>query len=314
RDPDNGIISIEGLDPDSDYTIGYSLTTRPEGIPESQIVKIHTEAAAQIPNSDFSQKESLKVDDLLVGGEWVCGAITYKSMSSIDREIPSDWASLNALTCNKNAKSKNTWFIVPSTFVENGRAIIRSVAYSLTSSNPDKTGSFWSTTHYNTNSPVFADTEKVSGELFLGSYTYSDNANRSEGKIFASRPSSVSFDYTYTPANGSSDEGTVSIEVLDASGKVIASANGSLSAKTNITERELPLTYSQFGIKAASFRLKFKSSKQSVAPIYIPKGDELSEGSFSLPTSPYVHNIDPNKFNAVATGSVLTIDNVKLNY
>ena len=65
-----------------------------------------------------------------------------------------------------------------------------------------------------------------------------------------------------------------------------------------------------FGKKVAKLRVEFKSSKSTIAPIHIPSGNELNEGFSAVGN----HTIDANKYHAVATGSVLAVDNIKLNY
>ncbi|MDE6811846.1 MAG: DUF4493 domain-containing protein [Muribaculaceae bacterium] len=308
-DPEKGLMTMSGLDPDKDYTIGYSLTKRVNGIPESKTIKIHTEAATQISNGDFSQTENLIVNNLQVGGQYRTSAAgIYTNHASINRAIPLGWATINAKTCKADAKNLNTWFVVPSTYVENGRAIVRNVGYSHNGATPAQTGNLANTTYYNTNGASFADSEKVSGELFLGSYSFTTQENRSEGVTFGSRPKSLSFEYSYDALSG--DEAWVEIEILDANGAVISSSSNTLDADPSMSKVTLKLPAYEFGTKAGGIKLKFKSSTRMVAPINIPSGNALDDGA---PSRGYTFP-DANHYNAVATGSVLTIDNIKLNY
>ncbi len=73
--------------------------------------------------------------------------------------------------------------------------------------------------------------------------------------------------------------------------------------------------YSEFGVKAAFIKVKFISSTASVPSINIPTGDSLNEYSLNNVGNGLRNNtLDANSYHALATGSVLTIDNVKLNY
>ena len=61
--------------------------------------------------------------------------------------------------------------------------------------------------------------------------------------------------------------------------------------------------------KAASVQIRFRSSTAAVPPIQIPTGSALNEHQ-GLGNK----TIDANAYHAVATGSVLEIDNVHLGY
>lgn len=317
--PEKGLITLENLTPDTDYTISYSLTKRPNGIPESNTLSIHTEAAAQIPNSDFSNVENaINMTNVQVGGLYTgvetSGAFTnkYHYSSSIVRDMPVGWASINAKTCWDRASNINTWFCVPSTYSEDGRVVIRSVAYDHNGTTPNvghKTAQY-----FNPNAPTFADANKVAGELFLGSYSYDGSEHRSEGSAFSSRPVSVTFDYSYEPLN--SERAKVEIMVCDASGRTIASNSTELRATTSFTSTTLNLNgYSDFGVKAAYIKVKFISSTATVPAISIPSDKDLNEYKLNNIKNGLQNNTLPaNSYHAVATGSVLTIDNVKLNY
>lgn len=309
-DAQNGFFTINGLTPDTEYTVNYCLTTRPGGVPSENLLTFRTEAAAQIENGDFSQTERLHIENLQVGGPYQGWPVTYHNSSSIDRQVPSSWATINPKTANENASNKNTWFIVPSTYVENGQAIIRNVGYSSNGVTPDRTGGVAGSTNYCTNAASFADDEKVAGELFLGSYTFDSTTGsiRVSGIPFTSRPKSLSFDYKYQPEG--TDTGVVSVILLDGAGTQIASRSMDLVTQANMTTRTITFPAYAFGRKVARIRIEFKSSKSTVAPIHIPSGSELNEGFGAVGN----HTISANEYHAVATGSVLTVDNVKLNY
>lgn len=307
-DPEKGFLTMYGLDPDTDYTIGYSLTSRPNGIPESQTLKIHTEKSISLNNGDFSNSHRTIDLNMQVGGNYQCGAITYSNWSQVKVDEPTMWATINEKTFYKNAKTVNSWFTVVSTYLENGQAVIRSVGYDHYGTLPSRTGSFGSTTHYNTNTPTISS--KASGELFLGEYSFNGTETRKDGIAFESRPSSLSFDYSYIPHN--SDMGLAKVDVLDASGNVIASGSRNITSSVDMKSESIALDGYPFGTKASSIRIQFKSSRGDFS-VNIPNPDVDSWGG-ALPVTPYHHNLGENNYHSFASGSVLKIDNVKLNY
>ncbi len=315
-DPDKGLMTMSGLDPDTDYTIGYSLTSRPNGIPESQTVKIHTESASDLPNHEFSDTaNAINMTGVQVGGEYTGTAFNnpkYHYSSSIVRDMPVGWASINAKTCWSGASNKNTWFCVPSTYAEDGKVVVRSVGYNHNGTTP----SHDSTTgrYYNPNAPIFGDNNKITGELFLGTYSYDGSEHRTEGVSFNSRPISVTFEYSYIPLNN--EKAKAEFAVCDAAGNTIASTTTELRMSATPTSTTLNFNgYSEFGVKAAFIKVKFISSTASVPSINIPTGDSLNEYSLNNVGNGLRNNtLDANSYHALATGSVLTIDNVKLNY
>ncbi|MDE7419529.1 MAG: DUF4493 domain-containing protein, partial [Muribaculaceae bacterium] len=307
-DPEKGFLTMYGLDPDTDYTIGYSLTSRPNGIPESQTLKIHTEKSISLNNGDFSNSHRTIDLNMQVGGNYLCGAITYSNWSQVKVDEPTQWATINEKTFYKNAKTVNSWFTVVSTYLENGQAVIRSVGYDHDGTLPSRTGSFGSTTHYNTNTPTISS--KASGELFLGEYSFNGTETRKDGIAFESRPSSLSFDYSYIPHN--SDMGLAKVDVLDASGNVIASGSRNITSSVDMKSESIALDGYPFGTKASSIRIQFKSSRGDFS-VNIPNPEVDSWGG-ALPVTPYHHNLGENNYHSFASGSVLKIDNVKLNY
>lgn len=307
RDTENNIIYINNLDPASTYTVKHGFTSNANNATE--LGEVTTEAAADVPNGDFSSDEvSINITDINAGGPYRNTALTdYHNTTSIIRSTPIDWATLNSLTCYQGTSSKNTWFMVPSSYVENGEVVIRTVGYSHSASEPERTGNTLNTTYYCTNSPAESDLNKKAGELFLGSYYYDGSESRTDGISFYSRPSSMTFQYKYSPLNG--ETGIAKIEVIDASGTVIASAEKSLTESTSMTDASITLPSYAFGSKAASLRIIFKSSTAANLGINIPSGNALDDGCSTINRT-----VAANASKAVAVGSVLTVDNVKLVY
>ena len=106
--------------------------------------------------------------------------------------------------------------------------------------------------------------------------------------------------------------GLVKVEVLDASGKVIASGSRNITTSMEMQNASVSLEGYPFGTKASSIRIQFKSSRGDFS-LNTPNPN-VDSWSGALPVTPYRHNLGENNYHSFASGSVLTIDNVKLNY
>ena len=137
------------------------------------------------------------------------------------------------------------------------------------------------------------------GELFIGRSNdlhQDDWAYASTGHAFSSRPSVLKFWYQYDSYDG--EAFYVKIEVRDASGNVIASAERSdIGGASSWTECSLPLTYKTQTVKASSIFITFKSSSDP--------DPETNKKKLTF------HNSD-NENHYI--GSVLRVDDVQLVY
>lgn len=302
-EPATGLYRVANLSPSTSYTLITSFL-----IKEGEKVTFTTEAATDVTNGSFSAgTETINITGINVGGPYTGTALSspkYQTKSSIVVSEPTGWASVNAKTCYTGSNTKNTWFLVPSTILNDGVVTVRSVAYNHAGTEPGVTKE--TGIYYCKNVPTFTDDNKCAGELFLGSYGYtSAGESRTDGIAFASRPASLSFDCTYKPEG--SENGSVYIAVLDASGSVIAKGEKNITS----TDTKMTVTLSDyaFGSKAAKLQVRFKSSTAAVPSVTTPTGSALSEG-----TGLSNKTIGANSYHAFASGSELTIDNVKLNY
>ena len=135
------------------------------------------------------------------------------------------------------------------------------------------------------------------GYLLLGTYNLSTDSY-TLGVEHKARPVSISFDYKYAPVTG--DQCIAYAKLYDETGQEIASTENFTSGEmNNYTNQELIFTYSNWECKATAIGVFF----QSGTDIDINKMKQI-QGSYDM--SPY------NQDRIV--GSVLKIDNVKLNY
>ena len=307
RDRENNFITVYGLQKATEYSALKGVLVSFD----KPVASFTTEDENDVPNGNFAAADDarkLSYGNMQVGGTYQAGAITYKNIVDLNYAQPQGWASINDLTFNTGASPVNTWFVVPSSFLDNGAMTVRSVGYSHNGKVPGKTGSFFSTKYYNTDAPAESEFTKVAGEVFLGSYSN----GKQKGIGFTTRPMSVSFDYKYTPLAG--ETGLMEIEVMDASGNVIASASQNLSATPNMKTMTVKVPSYPFGRKAAKLYVGFKSSGAATPSIHIPSGSELQEDQKLTLYDASTHKLSENDYHALATGSVLTLDNVKLGY
>lgn len=84
-----------------------------------------------------------------------------------------------------------------------------------------------------------------------------------------------------------------------------------LGAQASMTNVTLAVPSYLFGVKAATMRLCFRSTKRGVTPATLtPTGSALYEKDGSLTGA----TIPANEYKSLSVGSVLVVDNVKLNY
>lgn len=304
RDAANGIITVTGLQPGTTYTVESNITGEDTWNTNGSFT---TETELAIPNGDFSQDGGkLESGTLNVGGKWYISRIKkYQNTSSFSYDIPAEWCTINELTAWSGASNRNTWYVVPSSWVDNGKAVMRNVGYNHDGSTVSE--SQHATNYFCSNAPYDNQLIHAAGEVFFGSFSFDGAEHRSDGIGFASRPSGISFEYTYAPIQD--DTGYALIEILDASGNRLGTKQFTLTSGSG-TEY-INFNYAQFRAKASKLVISFKSSTQgSNAPINIPSGDALKENGLGIKDN----SIPANQYKAVATGSVLTIDNVKARY
>lgn len=308
-----GEIEVVGLTPSTKYSnVEFALSFSSN--PRTPIDEFTTEATTDLDNGDFSSvHNTLDYSNIQIGGQYAVNALginrDYTLMTSIVRDEANGWASLNQLTCYSGSTNKNTWFMVPSTYVEEGKAVIRSVGYSHNGTTPAKSGGNFSTVYYCNNSPSDSELTKSSGEMFLGTYSYDGTPSRTEGITWGSRPSAVTFEYKYTSYNN--EMGEAIVKVYDSNGNVISEGSLELGGSANMTQRRVNLLDYRFGRKAARISIVFRStsSRTKTPAVKIPTGTELNENQ-SLGN----HTKGANDYAAFAMGSQLVIDNVKLEY
>lgn len=307
RDSENMIVTAYGLTPATSYSSMSVELQGAVGVNSKNLPAFVTETQLALPNGDFSEAvQTININPINAGGKYKYGATTMQNKSSILVSEPKGWASVNDKTCYSGSANKNTWFMVPSTLMKDGKVVVRSVAYDHNGTDPALDNHGLSVrAKYSRNAPAsFASV--ASGELFLGSYSFDGSESRNEGTAFASRPSSLEFDYSYAPVG--SEQGEVVVGVYDASGNLISSGESVINAGNGTLS--VNLSGYPFGAKAASIRVKFLSTKGTSisAPVPSDIADVTNKTSLSGQT------IATNAYKSLCVGSVLTVENVKVGY
>lgn len=309
RDLTTGRILVKNLTPSTTYTLTSQL-----GSISTPAVSMTAESAMAIPNGDFSElTETINISSINTGGQYtgtIFGSPAYQLRSSLLINEPTSWASINSKTAYLGSTNINTWFVAPSTLGNNGRVTIRSVGYNHSGTTPSLTKK--TSVYYCQTAPTFADANKAAGELFLGSYSYDGTEHRVDEIDFSSRPSSLTFSYTYTSVNG--EKGYAYFNLLDATGAVIATYTAELEAAPSVTSKTINFSSYPAGKKAAKIQLGFKSTTASVPAINVLSGTNLKESSVTALNFTNPPAINYSTCKAVATGSELTIHGVSLGY
>ncbi len=306
-DADSGVLIAGPLEPESDYTVQARIGSGDDALYSNYRV-ITTESMNAVPNGSFSASETtININPINAGGKYKYGATTMQNKSSILVNEPVGWASLNQLTCYTGSSEMNTWFVVPSTLQQGSEVTLRNVAYDHAGTLPSLDNHGLSVrAKYSRNAPG-SWSGYSAGELFLGTYSFNGTASRKDGISFTSRPTSLTFNYTYSPVNGETGEAYVAL--LDASGLVIGSYTFKVEATSSSQSARLPLNYA-FGSKAKTLMIRFRSSTAATPAAPVPSNFQDVTNTTSLSGQ----TIGTNAYKSLCTGSTLKISNVVFNY
>ncbi|MGM9855197.1 MAG: DUF4493 domain-containing protein [Muribaculaceae bacterium] len=296
------------LTPGTQYTAKAVLNNGTEAT-----VTFTTEAAAPVPNGDFEtlKSDAISVTEMLMGGQYKVSPKTYTPWCSFTVSEPAEWTTINNKTCNTNAATKNTWFVIPSTYstnitatahcpgaaitgvetatpgvyanlsAQNGNyaVVVRNVAWDNNGTNPATSGGAFNTTYYCENKPTIAN--RSAGQLSLDT-------------DFASRPTTLNGYYKYErDSQDGTENAVVTVTVLNGSTE-IGKGTKELVAAAGFTEFAVPVTYSVTNKKATALKIMITSSNRA-------------EGS--IKTTDYL-----GKLEAWSYGAILTVDNLTFSY
>ncbi len=277
-------LSFDGLTPGTSYVA----RVEKDGV-RSKKLSFTTEAAAQLPNAGFEDWYSEQAYSNKAG--WV-GETDIKRWFP-NKEGESFWATRNSLTTAQN--SGTTCFYtsfsgtVPVAGASGQAAEISTLGYGEGSTYSTSGGS-------GTNKHVAA------GMLFIGTHSAQSETNETivKGQLFNSRPHSLSFQYKFAPYNNESFKASIVIENRD--NGVVELGRGEFisgEAKNGFTPKTIDIVYGDTSLKATHIYVEFLSSTAETPAVRGVKGSNNALNGFS---------------DSKRIGSVLTIDDVVLNY
>lgn len=286
---------LTGLTPGTTYHFKASVVSDPNRASADHTLT--TEAATSVPNGDFEDlTETIKITGLQCGGAYQRLA-TNNYVNTIDLTIsePTGWTSINSTTFNYNgAATKNTWFVVPSTYnttiyskVNASQAGItknyKAVAYNNLSAQHGSNAMVLRNVAWDLNGTV-PSRVNWRGDSYWNNTAPSSIANRSAGELnydgsFASRPVKLKGYYKYEN-NQASEVGVISADLYSGATK-IASGKGHFNAEGSYTAFSIDLTYSNTALKATRLVIKIKASNAEtiVTTNYANEGDQCSYGA-----------------------------------
>lgn len=289
---------ITGLQPNQTYYFRAIYNDNPLVVSGSKTIK--TEAALQVGNNCF---EDFIIDRFEYrSNTWGTGGDTYYRdwyLPWKSGETDKWWAVNSRRTLpNQTTSGDHNFKIFPTVTynqtLNNKHAQIATVYISnLATDTEDK---------YELGETLVSESKvKAVGELFIGEAA-EDGSAKSRGHAFTSRPTSLSFDYVYTPMNN--EKFYARIDLLDINDEIIAEAEVDKSeagAVDKWTTRTLKLNYKTYEVNVAKIRISFRSTTKS---------DE--DAAYASNSSVTIQIAGSSE--AARLGSILLIDNVILNY
>lgn len=274
---DKGIIIVGGLNASTHYEFKATLFDRQSAEGNfSNAVTVTTENTLSVPNGGFEDvKDGIHYKDLPAGGRYsqnIVDIFNQQNYVSYDQYVPKKWANVNAKTFCRSASRHNTWYMQPSTYsitncMEGAYAVcLQTTAWDLNGpAIADYRQESQPYTNYSRNIPTIAN--RAAGKIFLGEYGFDPTTGNEayiEGVSFSSRPTSLNGYYKLIPSLPSANErGFIRIEIignLSGSEIVIASGEQKLNAVSDYTAFNIPLTYTDFKIKATKLKIMIASS------------------------------------------------------
>lgn len=319
RDEPTGLIAIYDLEPSTQYRVQTTLQSAENATKFGSDETITTTPASPVPNGDFSETAETINMTLNVGGPWEVWPVTYQTKCNFRYSEPTGgWASINKKTFYDVSNRKNSWYMIASTYIEDGSAVIRTVGYNHDGPELAKKtkrvmdGAI--TKYYNENVPAYNDLTRCSGEMFLGSYDFNGTENRIEGIAFNARPTALIFNYTYKKFN---DFSQGSIEVILYAEDGVTEINRRKAYftenKSTPTEFKLSLHRYPFNVKPGKICIKFLSSDLDggrTAETETPNSSMMEKDKTNISAT----TLNENSAHAISVGSVLTVSNLKFIY
>ncbi len=293
---DASTVTFTGLTAGTAYKISASDTgAYEEGYP---VASFTTEAAAQPQNANMDSwchDDGWKKTVISLSGS--VGGTIYQYFPKASTSDSDYWATRNAMTTDKTTNNPTMYYTYYSgtygvTGVSGQAAEICTEGWSQNAANTF------------TNSSTGICYNKSAGMLFMGSYSYDASSKKETityGRPFTSRPTSLTFQYLFSPVNSESFRAYVVVENRDGS-NVTELGRGELVSDTEVTSWKsttIDITYTNTQLKATHAYIVFLSSNASSPTVKPVKGDASAA---------------KNYWDSRYIGNKLTVDNIQFNY
>lgn len=286
---ENGRLVIKGLTPSTNYRIRSRFG---EVVSVSTTEPLMTESAQQLENGDMDAWEKVLKAKSYSGEDFYNYYVGTqdKHIWNTNNDVTLDGATTHA---TNNAGTYWRWCAgtTPTSDAKSGTAAEISTLAFYTEPIKGSNIIWGLTTRSNVHNWIKDKWGKCSvGKLYTGTDQY--------GVAFASRPTSLSFDYKYVPVEGDNTE--VLVVLYDINKQILASHSVILSQVNDSYQTEkITFVYKDINQKAGSLYLYFQSGHSEDFNLM-----SQVEGGYNA--SPWS--------NDRVVGSVLKIDNVVLNY
>lgn len=280
------------------YDLNNSMTHKFDIAPDNKNLRVRALYRGTVPSTE--NDVVLEVPEQLPNSgmeEW----ITEDSKWDFPNYIPTSdfWDTNNKFTLRYSLSmflSAYNGFPAVSYSTINKHSGQKSIELRNTAAGPAGTGS------------IVYDNNRVAGMLFTGIYTGTTstsiadgNISIDEGRSFYSRPTKLTYWYTYEPYDGN-DTYEVIVKVFDSEGNIIG--NGGFTSNQQITEWSLntiDIVYTSEDVKKADkLYVLFKSSNAGQGNVPYGKKRKLNIADYGDVTTHY--------------GSILRLDDISLVY
>lgn len=312
-DDSDGVFTVTGLPEGESQKVKTTICTGDNPSYFSDETEVRKKIGEPVPNGDFENidKDNPIYLKLFRGGVYRPRGTALNEKQddeTYNENVPEVWATVNQKTCYYDSKVKNTWFIVPSTIITEGKKdngiLIRSVGYDYEGKTiPRHDGSLSNVLDYSEKIPDKGNT--AAGKLFLGSYDIdiqnytivSESYN--QGYPFNSRPVKLKGYYKYKPYDNERGKANIAIKKKD--GEVLAKGEYFFEEAGDWTEFEIPLeTEYTFKNYPDFLEIMFMSSENG--------SDSWEVENNQVPTQA-IH-----KYTQKFIGSELSIDELTFEY
>lgn len=323
-----------GLKPGTTYEVSVSFLANPSP-DNAPAVNVTTDAAVGVPNGDFETLINVVTrTNMDEGGSYtrtLAGSAERNKQTFTVRK-PSGWYTTNNITASNDAKTQNSWFVIPSVYNTtlswtstshrfsagfggesatpdiynytnkgnqksksgDNAMVIRNVAYDLNGTLPetDQGTSRGPSDYYSRKTPILAN--RMAGRLSLGA--------DGNGADFTGTPKALNLWYIYQEdGNDNGEMGKIEIKLIshdENTNKDIVVATGSATMPqvntSEFTQLRVPITYTDSWSQPSTLQIVIRSSNREDSKVKTTFYTSLHEQS--------------------ARGAMLTVDALTFEY